>query len=177
MGKLVLGIDPGTALLGYGLVEQKGNQLKLIDKGCVRTKAGTPPEKRLKIIYQELSEVIEAHRPDEIAVEEIFFSRNVKTAISVAQARGIILLTAANAEIETHEYKPNQVKQAITGYGMADKRQVQEMVKRLLKMKEIVKPDDIADALAVAICHINTTQNAEIKKEYKRKERTSVSAV
>lgn len=156
MGKLILGIDPGTAILGYGLVMQTGNQLNLIEKGCVTTKAGTKLDQRLYIIHDQLSALIEKYQPDEIAVEEIFFSKNVKTAISVAQARGVVLLTAAKAKIETFDYKPNQIKLAIAGYGAADKKQVQEMVRRILKMPEIIKPDDVADAVAIAICHLNS---------------------
>ena len=110
MSKVILGVDPGTAIVGYGLIRQKGNQLKIIDRGCIRTSSKLKLDARLKIIYAELAELIDKHQPDEIAVEEIFFSKNVKTAISVAQARGVVLLSAANAKVTTHEYKPNQVK-------------------------------------------------------------------
>ncbi len=156
MEKLILGIDPGTAILGYGLVSQKGNKYNAIDHGCIRTSAKLSPDDRLVLLYDGIQELIAKHQPDEIAIEELFFSKNVKTAMSVAQARGVVLLSAAQAGIKTTEYKPNQVKLAVCGYGSADKKQVQEMVKRLLNMEEIVKPDDAADALAIAICHLNS---------------------
>lgn len=164
MSKIILGIDPGTALLGYGLIEQLGNRLNILHHGCIKTKSTDALEIRLAIIYKELQEVISEHEPDEIAIEKIFFSKNVKTAISVAQARGVIMLTAAHAKVSIAEYTPNQVKQAVCGYGSADKRQVQEMVKRLLGLREIVKPDDAADALAIAICHSSYCKELKIKK-------------
>lgn len=152
----VLGIDPGTAIVGYGIVKQTGNKLTVIDHGCIKNASTLTQQERLIRIADGLKALIEQHNPQEIAVEELFFSKNVKTAMTVAQARGVILLTAAKASIRTAEYKPNQVKLAVCGYGSAEKTQVQEMVKRLLNMKEIVKPDDAADALAVAICHLHS---------------------
>lgn len=164
MSKKILGIDPGTAILGYGLIEQTGNRLNPVHHGCIKTSSRDALEDRLAIIYKELQEIIAEHEPDEIAIEKIFFSRNVKTAISVAQARGVIMLTAAHAKVNISEYTPNQVKQAVCGYGSADKKQVQEMVRRLLCMEKIVKPDDAADALAIAICHSSYSRELKIKK-------------
>lgn len=155
----VLGIDPGTAIVGYGVVKQTGNKLTVIDHGCIKNASTLTQQERLIRIAEGIAELIAEHNPQEIAVEELFFSKNVKTAMTVAQARGVILLTAAKASIHTAEYKPNQVKLAVCGYGSAEKRQVQEMVKRLLNMSEIVKPDDAADALAVAICHLHSRRN------------------
>lgn len=152
----VLGIDPGTAIVGYGVVKQTGNKLTVIDHGCIKNASTMTQQERLIRIADGITALIAEHNPQEIAVEELFFSKNVKTAMTVAQARGVILLSAARAKIVTAEYKPNQIKLAVTGYGAAEKRQVQEMVKRLLNMKEIVKPDDAADALAVAICHLHS---------------------
>ena len=149
----ILGIDPGTAILGYGILDHQGNQFKLVDYGCVRTEAGTPLPERLHIIYQELDEIIRTYRPDTMAVEELFFCNNVTTAISVGHARGVVLLLGKMHELPLGEYTPLQVKQGVTGYGKAEKKQVQEMVKLILSMKKIPRPDDAADALAVAICH------------------------
>lgn len=163
MERLILGIDPGTAILGYGLVVQNGHKYSAVDHGCIRTSSKLLPEERLILLYNGITKVIAKHQPDEIAVEELFFSKNVKTAMSVAQARGVVLLSAAQAGIKTAEYKPNQIKLAVCGYGGADKRQVQEMVKRLLNMSEIVKPDDAADALAIAICHLNSRRVLSLK--------------
>lgn len=154
--EIILGIDPGTAILGYGVIKKRGDKLQMLVADCVRSKASTSISERLLKIAQELKIIIDQYQPTEIVVEEIFFSKNVKTAISVAQARGVVLLTAAQAKIKLTEYKPNQIKQAVCGYGQADKRQVQEMVKRILCLKEIIKPDDAADALAAAICHAHT---------------------
>jgi len=152
---LTLGIDPGTAILGFGLVEEKGRKLKAHDHGCLRT----PKEaqgKRLHKLYSGLKEIIKETKPDIIAVERLFFSKNQKTAISVGEARGIILLSAAEFGIQVAEYTPLEVKLAITGYGKADKKQVQSMVKSILGLAEIPKPDDAADALAIAICHLHS---------------------
>ena len=155
----VLGIDPGTAIVGYGIVKQIGNKLKVIGHGCIKNASTMTQQERLIRIADGITALIAEHQPQEIAVEELFFSKNVKTAMTVAQARGVILLSAARAKILTAEYKPNQIKLAVCGYGSAEKRQVQEMVKRLLNMKEIVKPDDAADALAVAICHLHSRRD------------------
>ncbi len=153
----VLGIDPGTATTGFGLVEGEpggADGLRLLDYGTVRTEAGTPMPLRLAELHEGIATLIEELRPDEMAVEELFFSSNVSTAISVGQARGVILLAGARASLPIGEYKPMQVKQALTGYGGADKRQVQEMLRRILGLEGIPRPDDAADAIAIAICHL-----------------------
>jgi crossover junction endodeoxyribonuclease RuvC len=150
---IILGIDPGTAIMGYGLIEKKGNTLRALDYACWRTPAHTPMPERLLHLYNSLEKQISAHQPDEVAVEELFFNRNTTTALSVGQARGIILLAAAQKGLPVYEYTPLQVKQAVAGYGQAEKMQIQQMVKVLLGLREIPKPDDTADALAVAICH------------------------
>lgn len=153
---LTLGIDPGTAAMGYGLVEDSGHGLKEISFGCIKTTPKDSSSERLKILHDELIKLLIKHKPDAVAVEKIFFGVNAKTAISVGQARGVVLLAAAEGGVPIAEYTPLEVKMAATGYGKADKRQMQHMVKTLLKMKEIPKPDDAADALAVAICHLNS---------------------
>lgn len=150
---IILGIDPGIAIVGYSIVECKGNNVKAIDYGCIRTKAEELFPDRIKIIYDRLLEIIDEYKPDDLAIEELFFNKNVKTAIKVGQARGVEILAAANRGLGIYEYTPLQIKQAVVGYGRADKKQVQEMVKIILNLKEIPKPDDAADALAVAICH------------------------
>lgn len=154
---LVIGIDPGTATTGYGIVEENDkNEIRAVEYGIVSTTAGVPAEIRLLEIYQKINEILLLHRPDCGAVEKLFFQRNVTTAIAVGQARGVILLSLAQAGLPVNEYTPNEVKQAVTGYGAADKMQVQEMVRTLLNLKSIPKPDDAADALAIAICHIHS---------------------
>lgn len=149
---LVLGIDPGTAIMGYGLVECSGNRLKAIHFGAIRTKAGTPLELRLRQIYEELNHIIACYQPQIIGVEELFFNKNTRTAMSVGQARGVALLAAANADIPLLEFTPLQVKQAVVGYGKATKEQVTFMVQKILNLSEKPGPDDVADALAIAIC-------------------------
>lgn len=153
---IILGFDPGTAITGYGVIAQQGNHLKKVTYGAIRTEAKLPMAIRLKEIYGQVGEIIQAYRPDAIAVEELFFNRNVTTALTVGQARGVILLAIANAGMEVAEYTPLQVKQAVVGYGRAEKKQIQEMVKMLLCLPEIPKPDDAADALAIAICHAHS---------------------
>jgi crossover junction endodeoxyribonuclease RuvC len=150
---IILGVDPGTATTGYGLIEEKAGNVSLIDFGVILTKPTHTLEQRLEILYDQLSDIIDKYNPDEIAIEELFFSTNVKTAMSVSHARGVILLATQKAGIPMSEYTPNQVKNAICGYGGADKKQVQKMVQMLLKLTEIPQPDDAADALAIAICH------------------------
>jgi len=149
----ILGIDPGTAIMGYGLIEKRGQNLLPVDYSCWRTPADLPMAQRLKILFDLLEEFLHKYSPDAVAVEELFFNRNTTTAIAVGQARGIILLSAARNNIEVFDYTPLQVKQAVVGYGKADKRQVQFMVRALLSLTEDPKPDDVADALAIAICH------------------------
>lgn len=150
---IILGIDPGTAITGFGLVEFQGNRYQPISYNCVRTGPELPLHLRLKALYAGITEVLEKYRPQYMAVEELFINKNVRTALAVGHARGIALLAGANYGIPVAEYTPLQVKQAVTGYGKADKQQVQFMVKTLLSLKEVPKPDDVADALAVAICH------------------------
>ncbi len=149
----ILGIDPGLAIMGYGIIEVEGNRMQMLEYGCVTTASTSETPQRLKVIYDELQDIIRQYSPDDMAIEELFFNKNVSTAILVGQARGVEILTAVNASIPVYEYTPLQVKQAVTGYGRADKQQIQENVKMLLNLNGIPKPDDAADALAVAICH------------------------
>lgn len=156
----VLGIDPGLATVGYGVIDYKNiNNFQLLDYGIISTKAGIPFIKRLKIISDGIEELIYRFSPDSIAFEELFFNKNVKTAIEVAQARGVSLLAAYKYTEEIYEYTPLQVKQAVVGYGRADKNQVQQMIKILCNLNEIPRPDDAADAVAIAICHANCASN------------------
>jgi len=148
----ILGIDPGFAIVGFGVVDYIGNKFSVIDFGAITTNAGENIFDRFKLIYDNISELIERVKPDCVAIEELFFNTNTKTAITVAEARGILILSALNAGLPVFEYTPLQVKQAVTGYGRADKNQVQQMIKVLLNLEKIPKPDDAADALAVAIC-------------------------
>jgi crossover junction endodeoxyribonuclease RuvC len=149
----ILGIDPGTATTGFGLIEKSGSILVKLDAGVIYTPKTEYMQNRLKILYDDLSQLIKTHQPDCMAVEKLFFTNNITTAMSVSQARGIALLVAAQNEIKLAEYTPLQVKMSVTGYGQAEKRQIQEMVKKILKLSVIPKPDDAADALAIAICH------------------------
>lgn len=150
---IILGIDPGLATTGYGVVKKEGNSFKLIDYDTITTSADRTDVDRLSQLYEELLSLIDKYNPEHIAVEELFFNKNVKTAIRVGQARGVILLAGAQQSINVAEYTPLQVKQAVVGYGRASKQQVQQMVKALLNLEEIPKPDDAADALAISICH------------------------
>ncbi len=152
---LVLGIDPGIAITGYGLVASDGQALKPVAFGVLRTPAHTPTADRLIMLYDQLQELIGEFNPDVAAVEQLFFWSNVTTAMNVSEARGVIKLVLAQRSLPNSEYTPMQVKQAVTGYGKADKAQVQSMVKMLLCLEETPRPDDAADALAVAICHIS----------------------
>ena len=149
----ILGIDPGYATVGYGVVDYDKNRFKTVAFGAITTKAGLPFPKRLWDIYNDMSTVIEKYKPDEMSVERLYFNTNTTTAIDVAQARGVIVLAAENSSVPVFEYILLQVKQAITGYGRAEKRQVMEMVKSFLNLEKIPKPDDTADALALAVCH------------------------
>ncbi len=154
---LVIGIDPGTATTGYGLVrEMQNGSLEVVDYGVVETPANLPMSQRLLALHQRLSEIILLHRPQSGAVEKLFFQRNVSTAITVGQGRGVALLALAEAGLSVGEYTPLEIKQAVAGYGGADKKQIQYMVRALLDLVEIPKPDDAADALAVAICHVHS---------------------
>jgi crossover junction endodeoxyribonuclease RuvC len=149
---IVLGIDPGTAMTGYGLVERTGSRLRAVDYGCLETPAGMPLPERLLLIQDGLIDLIESHRPDLVAVERLFFNKNVQTAFAVGQARGVALLTAARFGLPVHEYGPHEVKLAVTGHGRAEKVQVQRMVQVVLGLGTLPRPDDAADALAIAIC-------------------------
>ena len=150
---IILGIDPGFAIVGYGVLEYKNNHFRVLDYGAITTDAKTPMFDRFLSIYHDLNRVIEQYHPDFMAIEELFFNTNRTTAINVAQARGILLLAALQHDVKVFEYTPLQVKQAVAGYGRAEKQQVQQMVKLLLNLDSVPKPDDTADALAIAICH------------------------
>ncbi len=154
---LALGIDPGTATTGYGLVRlMRDGELVAVSFGIISTSKNLAPAARLEMLFDQLNALLKKHKPDTAAVEKLFFQSNVKTALAVGQARGVIMFCLQKAGIEHFEYTPNEVKQAVSGYGGADKRQVQDMVRTLLRMEKIPKPDDAADALAVAITHLNT---------------------
>ncbi len=158
--RVVLGIDPGIAIMGYGVVRGE-YQAAMVAFGTVRTEPKTPPEKRLQQLYDGVSLLIAQYLPDCVAVEQLFFSKNVTTALPVMQARGVVLLAAANADLPVCEYRPTEVKQAITGYGKADKAQMQEMVRILLGLDAVPQPDDAADALAIAICNVHSHRFVE----------------
>ena len=156
----ILGIDPGFAITGYSIIDYIGNHFSLINSGAVTTKAGVSFPQRLTKIYDDLSIIIDTYKPDAISVEELFFNQNTKTAINVAQARGVILIVGCKKNIATFEYTPLQVKQAVTGYGRADKIQVQKMDQSILKVKNLPKLDDITDSMAVGICHAHSQRFA-----------------
>jgi crossover junction endodeoxyribonuclease RuvC len=149
----ILGLDPGTATVGYGIVEDNDGQPVPVAFGVISTPAGEPPAQRLQQIYRELNELLDRYRPDAAAVEQLFFGRNITTAISVGQARGVLLLALANANIPIGEYSPPKIKEAVSGYGNAAKEQVQFMVTSILGLAEVPRPDDAADGLAVALTH------------------------
>ncbi len=149
----IIGIDPGYAIVGWGVLDFDGYRFEPIEYGAITTDAGTPFERRLEIIWDELDGILEKHKPSMMAIEQLFFTNNQKTGIDVAQARGVIILCAKKRGIKTFEYTPLQVKQAVVGYGRAEKNQVMQMVKTMLKLEKVPKPDDTADAIAIAICH------------------------
>ncbi len=153
--RIVMGIDPGYAILGYAVVAAQGIDLRLLDCGVITTPAGLALPERLQQIYKQLSVLVDEYRPGEAAMEELFFGRNVTTAIAVGHARGVAMLALVNADIAISEYKPSEVKLAVTGYGAAKKGQVGEMVRLLLHLQSIPRPDDAADAAAIAICHLH----------------------
>lgn len=164
-----LGIDPGIAIVGFGFVDKAGSKLTPVQYGCIQTEAHTPDEERLLHVYEAMLQLIDKYKPDAVALEKLFFNRNVTTAMSVSQARGVLILAAIQRGLPIAEYTPMQVKQAIVGYGKAEKRQVQEMVKMYLKLQAIPKPDDVADALAVAICHAHSyTLNSKLNEVMKK---------
>ncbi|MCZ8514607.1 crossover junction endodeoxyribonuclease RuvC [Paenibacillus filicis] len=153
----ILGIDPGYAIVGFGFIDKQGHKLVPVQYGCIQTEAHTEDAVRLKLIYDAVVQLIEKYKPDAVAIEKLFFNRNVTTALSVGQARGVLMLAAIQQGLPIAEYTPLQVKQAIVGYGKAEKKQVQEMVKMFLHLSAVPKPDDVADALAVAICHAHSS--------------------
>lgn len=156
---IVLGIDPGTARTGFGVVrENERGDLEAIDYGVVTTPARTPMPDRLKMLYDQITDLVRTHAPDAAAIEALYFGRNVTTAITVAQGRGVILLALAEAGLPVREYKPSEIKQAIAGYGNADKLQMQEMIRQLLSLDDIPRPDDAADGLGVAITDLNSSR-------------------
>jgi crossover junction endodeoxyribonuclease RuvC len=150
---IIMGIDPGFAITGYGIVKYEGNKFSVIDHGAVITESSMALSERLLILYNGLEEIINRYKPSAVAVEELFFNKNIKTALNVGHGRGIALLAAAKLGVEVFEYTPLQVKQAVVGYGRAEKAQMQQMVKVILNLQAVPKPDDVADALAVAVCH------------------------
>jgi crossover junction endodeoxyribonuclease RuvC len=154
----ILGIDPGTGILGFGIIEANRGKFELVDGGVIRTPVHEDDAVRLLTIYEELTDIIAANKPTIMSVEKLFFARNVTTAMTVAQARGVVLLCGMQAGMEIHEYTPMQIKLAVTGYGKADKKQMQEMVKVILGLETIPKPDDAADAIAAALTHAQTVR-------------------
>lgn len=161
----ILGIDPGTAITGYGLIETEGAKLHLLDYGCIRTPAHMPLPERLVMIDAAANVLLEQAQAEQVAVEQLFFNRNTTTAFTVAQARGVLVLAAAKRGLPLAEYTPLQVKQAIVGYGRAEKQQIQYMVAKMLAMREIPRPDDAADALAIAICHAHYYKTRRLRGE------------
>ena len=157
----VLGIDPGFAITGYSIIDYVGNKFKLIESGAILTEAHTSFPLRLEKIYTELDNIIDTYKPDAMSIEELFFNNNAKTAINVAQARGVILITARIRKLDIFEYTPLQIKQAVTGYGRADKMQVQRMVKMILNEEKLPKLDDITDSMAIGICHAHSSKFAQ----------------
>ncbi len=149
----ILGIDPGYAIVGYGVIDYNANRFSVVNYGAITTLSKDPFPKRIEVIYRDMLEIIDTYKPQALAIERLYFNTNTTTAIDVAQARGVILLAAQSKGLSINEYTPLQVKQAVTGYGKAEKRQVMEMVKSLLALKAVPKPDDTADALAIAVCH------------------------
>ena len=163
---IILGIDPGYALMGWGVIEAVGSRMRLIDYGCIETKAGEPMQHRLRTLQLSLQTIMNTYHPDDVAFEELFFARNVTTALMVGAARGAAIIAAAEYTENLYEYTPMQIKQAVTGYGKADKQQIQQMVKLLLHMDHTPKPDDAADAIACAITH---AQAGPAKVQFKMK--------
>jgi len=157
MSRTILGLDPGTATTGFGVISEDSGQIKLVDCGYIATQAGEELADRLLVVARSLEKIVRRYRPDMVAVEKLFFAKNRTTAIAVAQARGVILTVVAKHHLPLREYTPLQVKQSLTGYGRADKRQMQRMVKALLKLDQAPRPDDAADALAIAICAAGAT--------------------
>lgn len=160
----ILGIDPGLATMGYGVIESDGDRHRLVQFGVLTTQAGQPTPQRLRSIFTGVNQLMDTYQPEEVAFEELFFSKNITTGMAVSAARGAALVAAAQRTDNLYEYTPMQIKQAVTGHGKADKNQVQQMVRALLSMKEIARPDDAADALAVAITHANSMRMKHLFK-------------
>ena len=161
---IILGIDPGLATLGYGVIEVTGDRRRMVQFGTLNTPAGQPIPQRLRAIFQGMNQLMDIYQPDDVAFEELFFSKNITTGMAVSAARGVALVAVVQRTENLYEYTPMQIKQAVTGYGGADKHQVQQMVKMLLNMRDIARPDDAADALAVALTHANSMH---MKKMFK----------
>ena len=161
---IILGIDPGLATLGYGVIEVNNDKRRLIQFGTLTTPAGQPMPQRLRAIFQGMNQLMDIYNPDDVAFEELFFSKNITTGMAVSAARGVALVAVVQRTDNLYEYTPMQIKQAVTGYGGADKHQVQQMVKMLLNMKDIARPDDAADALAVALTHANSMNMKKLFK-------------
>ena len=161
----ILGIDPGIAIVGFGVIDCQGSRLQMVQYGAVNTAAGLPLATRLVQIERDIEDLINLFEPDEIAVEELFFTKNITTGIAVAHGRGVILCAAEKKGIPIYEYTPMQVKQAVVGYGLAEKRQVMDMVRRLLKLTAVPRPDDAADALAIALCHARSATSLLRRKD------------
>lgn len=159
---IIMGVDPGFAITGYGIIKYEGNRFAVKEYGAILTKTSDTFPERLQIVNNKIKELIKIYSPDVFAIEELFFNKNVKTAINAAQGRGAAIVAAADCGLNIYEYTPLQVKQAVVGYGRADKSQVQQMVKMILNLDEIPKPDDVADALAVAICHAHSCKMENI---------------
>ena len=160
---IILGVDPGTAITGYGILHSDGDTLRMIAYGAITTPADWKMPQRLRHIYTELTVLIAKHQPTDAVVEKLFFSKNVRTALSVGQARGVALLAAAQAGLAIHEYTPLEIKQAVVGYGRAEKEQIQQMVRMLLQLDHVPQPDDAADALAIANCHAHSARFSDIQ--------------
>ncbi len=159
---IILGIDPGYAIVGYGVIDYRNNHFTVIDYGAILTDAGTPFNERLEKIYDNLTVLIEKHKPEAMSVEKVFYNSNAKTVIDVSQARGVIMLAAQKNRVPVFEYTPLQVKQSVVGYGRAEKKQIQEMTRRILALEKVPKPDDTADALAMAICHAHSSGSLSV---------------
>ncbi len=162
---IILGIDPGTAITGWGVIKETKKGIEMVAYGCIETSKNNTDVQRLKETASDLEVIIKEYQPDEMAIEELFFFKNLKTAIKVAQSRGVLMYVTAQNKVSVDEYTPLQIKQALTGYGRADKKQMQLMVQQVLKLKEIPKPDDAADALAVAVCHQQSRKIAQLEKK------------
>ena len=161
----ILGIDPGYGITGFGLIEANRSQSRLVQCGAITTPAGMDFSARLEIIYEDMRKLLEVTKPDAVAIEELFFGQNVTTGIGVAQSRGVILLAIRQAGLQVYQYKPAQIKQAVVGYGNATKHQVQDMTKRLLHLQQMPKPDDAADAIAIALCHARSSTSLLAKAQ------------